>query len=118
MIPEQYAIMLADFISYMKEKGIIIDVLGIDNEENFNEGNITPKKHIQIIDKLRVLATEKGFKMPLIIGPERYQPMGDVTNCWMKLFWRKIGEIASIFMECITIRNIVKYLINWNLSCH
>ena len=24
--------------------------------------------------------------MPLIIGPERYQPMGDVTNCWMKLF--------------------------------
>ena len=86
VIPEQYAIMLADFISYMKEKGIIIDVLGIDNEENFNEGNITPKKHIQIIDKLRVLATEKGFKMPLIIGPERYQPMGDVTNCWMKLF--------------------------------
>ena len=86
VIPEQYAIMLADFISYMKEKGIIIDVLGIDNEEDFNEGNITPKKHIQIIDKLRVLATEKGFKMPLIIGPERYQPMGDVTNCWMKLF--------------------------------
>ena len=86
VIPEQYAIMLADFISYMKEKGIIIDVLGIDNEENFNEGNITPTKHIQVIDKLRVLATEKGFKMPLIIGPERYQPMGDVTNCWMKLF--------------------------------
>ncbi len=62
MIPEQYAIMLADFISYMKEKGIIIDVLGIDNEENFNEGNITPKKHIQIIDKLRVLATEKRIQ--------------------------------------------------------
>lgn len=43
VIPEQYAIMLADFLSYMKEKNIIIDVLGIDNEENFNEGKITPK---------------------------------------------------------------------------
>lgn len=86
VIPEQYAIMLADFLSYMKEKNIIIDVLGIDNEENFNEGKITPKKHIQIVDKLKALAIEKGFKMPLIAGPDRYQPMGDVDNCWMKQF--------------------------------
>lgn len=24
--------------------------------------------------------------MPLIAGPDRYQPMGDVDNCWMKQF--------------------------------
>lgn len=103
VIPEQYAIMLADFITYMKEKGIIIDVLGIDNEENFNEGNITPKKHIQIVDRLKALAAEKGFKMPLIAGPERYQPMGDVDNSWMKLF------VAENRWDCLDIYGMHYY---------
>lgn len=98
VIPEQYAIMLSDFLLYMKEKNVIVDALGIDNEENFNEGNITPKKHIQIVDKLRALADEKGFKMPLIVGPERYQPMGNVDNCWLKQFMAENrGDCLDIY---------------------
>ena len=86
VIVDKYATLLADYILYMKGKNIIVDVLGVDNEINFNEGNITPQKHAQIVDKLKTLATEKGFKMPLIVGPERYEPMGDVSNCWLKKF--------------------------------
>lgn len=86
VIPEKYGILLVDYILYMKQKGIVIDVLGVDNELNFNEGNITPQKHTQIVDYLREQSKEKNFKMPLIIGPERYEPMGDVANCWLKNF--------------------------------
>ena len=86
VIPEKYGQMLVDYILYMKGKDIIIDVLGIDNETNFNEGNITPQKHMQIVDYLKEQSTKLNFKMPLIVGPERYEPMGDADNCWLKQF--------------------------------
>lgn len=70
----------------MKVQNIIIDVLGIDNEINFNDSNITPQKHMQIVDYLRDKSTEQNFKMPLIIGPERYEPTGNVENCWWEKF--------------------------------
>lgn len=86
VIPEKYGQMLVDYILYMKELNIIVDVLGIDNEINFNEGNITPQKHMQIVDYLKEQSIKQNFKMPLIVGPERYEPMGDVENCWWKKF--------------------------------
>lgn len=86
VIPEKYGQMLVDYILYMKSQNMIVDVLGIDNELNFNEGNITPQKHMQIVDYLRGESTKQNFKMPLIIGPERYEPMGNVENCWWEKF--------------------------------
>ncbi|WP_291592296.1 DUF4971 domain-containing protein [Bacteroides sp.] len=86
VIPEKYGQMLVDYILYMRDQDIVVDVLGIDNEINFNEGNITPQKHMQIVDYLKEQSTKQNFKMPLIVGPERYEPMGDVENGWWKKF--------------------------------
>ena len=81
IIPEQYAILLADYIKYMNSYGIEIDVLGIDNERDYNEGNITPLKHKETVDLLKTMAASGQFKMPLIIGHEDYGPNRDG---WMK----------------------------------
>lgn len=81
---EKYTQLLVDYILYMEEQDIIIDVLGIDNEYEWNEGYITAYRHSLIVKLLREKSVEYGFKMPLIVGPERYEPQGDVTGGWMK----------------------------------
>jgi len=80
VIPAQYAILLADYIQYMASNGIVVNVLGIDNERQYNEGNITPSRHTDVVDQLRLLAVSRGFPMPLIIGPDDYGPN---KNSWM-----------------------------------
>jgi len=98
IIPEKYGAMLVDYILFMKENGVFIDVLGVDNEANFNEGTITPEKHAEVVAYLKKAATEKGFTMPLIIGPERYEPMGDVPSCWLKRFFdANYGNTLDIY---------------------
>lgn len=81
VIPEQYVILLADYIEYMASVGIPTHILGLDNERLFNEGNITPERFQQIVDLLEELAVERGFPMPQIIGHEDYVP--GYTN-WMR----------------------------------
>ena len=41
---------------------------------------------LTIVDYLKEQSIKQNFKMPLIVGPERYEPMGDVENCWWKKF--------------------------------
>ena len=41
---------------------------------------------MQVVDYLKEQSIKQNFKMPLIVGPERYEPMGDVENCWWKKF--------------------------------
>ena len=79
-----YAQLLVDYLLFMKEQGIEVDVLGVDNEINFNEGNITASKYKNIVDEVRRLAAEKGCKVPLMIGPERYNPQGNTSDSWLK----------------------------------
>ena len=74
IIPEKYAILLADYIEFMNSKGIQIDYLGIDNEFVYNEGNITPQKYAQTITALRSLATTRGFTVPVLVGYDDYGP--------------------------------------------
>lgn len=81
IIPELYVILLADYIEYMASEGIPTDILGLDNERVFNEGNITPEKFKNVVDLLSVLAVERGFPMPQIIGHEDFVPG---RNNWMK----------------------------------
>lgn len=74
IIPDKYAILLADFIEYMNSKNIQIDYLGIDNEYIYNEGKITPQKYSETIDNLRTLANNRGFTMPILVGYDDYGP--------------------------------------------
>ncbi|MDF7806457.1 hypothetical protein P4E94_03335 [Pontiellaceae bacterium B12219] len=94
VIPEQYAILLADYLEYMKREGLEVDILGIDNERRFNEGNIMPETHRDIVLELRKLTDERGLKMPKIIGPEDYA-MG--RNNWMKTFSEMNSDTLDIF---------------------
>lgn len=92
VIPEKYGKMLVDYIQFLRDKGIVIDVLGIDNESNFNEGMISPQKHKLIVDYLKMQSVKLGFKMPLVIGPERFEPMGNVENSWLKILYENNWE--------------------------
>ncbi|MDF7799298.1 hypothetical protein P4C99_07465 [Pontiellaceae bacterium B1224] len=94
VIPEQYAILIIDYLEYMKSEGLEVDVLGIDNERRFNEGNIMPETHRDIVLELRRLTAERGLKMPKIIGHEDYA-MG--RNNWMKNFSGLNSDTMDIF---------------------
>ncbi|MFR9645099.1 MAG: hypothetical protein SNH57_07465 [Rikenellaceae bacterium] len=69
---EPYSVMLFDYIKYMDSQGVTIDVLGIDNEIEWNKANITPSVHYNVVTKLKVLLEEAGLPIPQFIGPERY----------------------------------------------
>lgn len=94
VIPEKYAVLLADYLGYMQREGLAVDVLGIDNERRFNEGNIMPEKHRDIVLELRKLTEERGLKMPQIIGPEDYA-VG--RNNWMKTFDGLHSDTLDVF---------------------
>lgn len=95
VIPGQYAEMLADYIEYMAIQGITVDVLGIDNERKYNEGNIVPATHKNIVDELQLLSTARGFPMPQIIGHEDFDPN---RNNWMaNLINNGWGDRLDIF---------------------
>ena len=43
--PDKYAIMLCDYLKFMKNEGFEVDVLGVDNEFEYNSGKITVDKY-------------------------------------------------------------------------
>ena len=80
---DKYVGMLIDYLKFMKSRGIEVDVLGIDNEYNFNEGNITANRYYNIVNLLKTKITEEQLKMPRFIGPERYNPQGFTSGNWL-----------------------------------
>ncbi len=94
VIPEQYALLLIDYLEYMKREGLEVDVLGIDNERRFNEGDIMPVAHHAIVEELRRLTKERGLKMPRIIGHEDFA-MG--RDMWMWLYEENAYDSMDIF---------------------
>ncbi len=95
VVPAQYAILLADYIEYMAAQGIPVDVLGVDNERKYNEGNIVPETHKEIVDELLALSAERGFSMPQIIGHEDFDP--DRNNWMADLVGSGWGDRLDIF---------------------
>lgn len=93
---ERYAGMIIDFLKYMKQNGIEVDVLGIDNEYDFNEGNITAAKYIEIVGLLKGKITAEGLKMPRFIGPERYNPQGFKSGNWLYNLFEKDHDLSHI----------------------
>jgi O-glycosyl hydrolase len=74
---EKYTAMLTDYLSFMHKKGFKMDLLGIDNEGEYNDGNITPEKHKAIVAAVKAFCATNGIPMPKIIGPETYGPKPD-----------------------------------------
>ena len=82
--PTAYAGMLIDYLEYMADRDIPTHVLGIDNEQVYNEGNIIPSRFRNVIDQLtsqlatrnatRLAAGKAAIPMPITIGPDDYGP--------------------------------------------
>ncbi|MFI3258846.1 MAG: hypothetical protein R3Y16_01985 [Rikenellaceae bacterium] len=81
--PEPYSRLLFDYIEFMDSKGVTIDVLGVDNEIEYNEGNITPQKYYETVNFLKARLAEAGLPIPKFIGPERY----GANAAWIKTFF-------------------------------
>lgn len=83
--PERYAELLLDYLTWMIDHGVQVDVLGVDNESAFNEGQITPSKHAAIVRQLRgkiaahnevTADPAKKIRVPLFVAPESFRPQG------------------------------------------
>ena len=60
VISTEYVKLLTDYLLFMKNKGYEVDYLAIQNEEQYNEANITAQKHKEIIDALRIISVREG----------------------------------------------------------
>jgi hypothetical protein len=69
--------------------------LGIDNEELYNEGGITPAKHAATIAALRRLSTQAPtFSIPKLIGAEDFNPAPGWVADLNAAGW---GDTADLF---------------------
>jgi len=68
----KYAELLQDYLAFMKENGVTIDWLGIDNERKFNEGNITPAKYNAIVSDVKAWCRKNDVKVPGFVAAEDY----------------------------------------------
>lgn len=94
VIASQYAVMLADYLQFMQSNGFTMDILGVDNERTYNEGNITASTFNEIITNLASLSVSRGFTLPkFLIGPENYAPD---TNWLTNLIKNGSGNLLSI----------------------
>ncbi len=95
LVAARYAILLADYLQYMQAQGITVDYLGVDNERQFNEGNISPTNYKDIIDQLTALSISRGFPMPILVGPEDFGPN---RSSWLEtLFNNGWGNRMAIY---------------------
>jgi len=96
VIPSQYAAMLADYLQFMQSNGFTMDVLGVDNERTYNEGNITASTFDQIITNLASLSVSRSFTMPkALIGPENYAPDTNWLTNLNKNGWNNLLGIVG-----------------------
>jgi O-glycosyl hydrolase len=72
--PEKYVTLLTDYLAFMHRKGFRIDLLGIDNEGEYNDGNLTAKKHKAIVTSVKEFCEKKEIPTPKFIGPETFGP--------------------------------------------
>ncbi len=63
IVAEKYISMLTDYLSFMHTNGFSMALLGIDNEGEYNDGNITPEKHKAIVAGVKSFCIAKGIPM-------------------------------------------------------
>ncbi len=71
--PKKYAVMLFDFVTYMSKQGIVIDVLGIDNEREYSKSKMLAPQYAETVILLKEKLAKAGLKIPLFIGPESFR---------------------------------------------
>ncbi len=90
--PDKYSQLLFDFVKFMSSKGIVIGVLGIDNEIEWSKSGLTPENYYKCAIRLKERLSEAGLPIPLLIGPERFR----VHNGWMGTFFANKDYITTM----------------------
>jgi hypothetical protein len=129
VVAAKLAIVYRDFLVYMRSQGITIDIFGIDNEVEFNGGDITPSKYKTIVDLMRVDARNGLFTMPpLLVAPETYGPNNAFNwlttlhnNGWSSYYdiagthyYPHLRPLSSLTNFC----NLAANKIKWNTEIH
>jgi O-glycosyl hydrolase len=81
-----YAVLLENYLAFMKAEGITVDWLGVDNERKYNHGGITPAKYNAIVADVTAWCKDRGVKVPGFIAPEDYGPVEDTG--WLNDLWQ------------------------------
>jgi Secretion system C-terminal sorting domain len=129
VVAAKMALMVRDYLVFMKNKNLTVDVLGVDNEAEYNGGNITPSKYKTIIDLLKIDAQNGLFTMPpLLVAPENYGPNNG--NTWLTTLnsnnWQDRYDIAGIhyyphlrpLSSLTNFCNTAGSKIKWNTEIH
>ena len=92
--PSKYSDMVIDYLKFLKNHDITVDYLGIANEMN----NITPDIYAQTVIALKDKCLENDIKIPKMIGPDKWEPIGNKPSCWIKNFLDKgYGDQLDIY---------------------
>lgn len=91
---QKYATLIENYLAFMKEKGITVDWLGVDNERKFNEGNITPAKYNTIVADVKAWCRANDVKVPGFIAPEDYGPTEDTG--WLQNLWQTPAQFQHV----------------------
>jgi hypothetical protein len=94
---DEYITMLYDYVTFMYQYGIEIDILGVDNEEKWNQANITASQYVDIVDGLTTKLEAEGYKVPLWMGYEDYDPnLRDFVSDIMSNNWDDRMDIYGV----------------------
>lgn len=91
---DAYAALLRQYLQYMDQNGVTVDVLGIDCEQRFNKGGITPAKYNQIISDVRSFCQDEGLKVPDFVAGEDYGPGDDIP--WVDDLWQSGAKFSNV----------------------
>lgn len=75
---ERYAVLLENYLAFMKAEDVTVDWLGVDNERKYNHGGITPAKYNKIVADVTAWCKAQGVKVPGFVAPEDYGPEEDI----------------------------------------
>lgn len=89
-----YAVLLENYLAFMKAHGVTVDWLGIDCERKFNEGNITPAKYNKIVADVRAWCKDHDVKVPGFIAAEDYGPSEDTG--WLQDLWQSPAKFSNV----------------------
>ncbi len=91
---DAYSALLQNYLTYMSQHGVTIDYLGIDCEQKWNHGGITPGKYNKIVSNVRDFCKANGIKVPDFIGGEDYGPDDDLP--WLENLWQSPAQFSNV----------------------
>ena len=91
---DKYAALLENYLAFMKDNGVTVDWLGVDNESKFNEGNITPAKYNRIVADVKAFCKAQDIKVPGFIAAENYGPSEDTP--WLQNLWQSGAQFGNV----------------------